>query len=49
MKKQYEAPEIRELGSLKELTQQSFNKVGRGSDMFGQVANSVVISSLVGP
>ncbi len=47
MKKDYEAPTIRELGSLAELTSQSFNKVGSASDAFSQLTNNQVIGSLV--
>lgn len=48
MKKDYEAPTIRELGSLAELTSQQFNKVGSAPDAFTQITNGVVIGSLVG-
>lgn len=47
MNKEYDAPAIRDLGSLTELTQQSFNKVGKASDVFSTLANQVV-GSLVG-
>ena len=48
MKKEYAAPSIRELGKLAELTQQSFNKVGRASDVYSQLTNGVVVGSLTG-
>lgn len=47
MSKTYEAPEVFELGSLEELTEGSFNKVGSTPDMFTQVTGGVVIGSLV--
>jgi hypothetical protein len=34
MERQYETPELRELGSLETLTQQPFKKVGHQPDMF---------------
>jgi hypothetical protein len=43
----YESPEIRELGSLEELTLQSFNKIGRTPDIYTAITNGVVIGSLV--
>jgi hypothetical protein len=48
MKKQYETPELQELGTLEELTLQSFNKVGRGTDIYTQLTQGAVIGSLVG-
>ncbi len=46
MKKDYEAPVIRELGTLAELTNQCYNKIGQTPDAFsGQNPN--VIGSLV--
>jgi hypothetical protein len=47
VKKDYEAPAIRDLGSLTELTQQQFNKVGATSDLISTVSNQIV-GSLVG-
>jgi hypothetical protein len=47
VKKEYDAPAIRVLGSLEELTQQSFNKVGHASDVFSTLSNQIV-GSLVG-
>jgi hypothetical protein len=44
---QYEKPAVRDLGSLTELTEQSFNKVGQATDVFTQLTNGVVIGSLV--
>jgi len=49
MKREYVQPEIRELGSLVELTEQNFNKVGRASDIYTQLTNGIVIGSLTGP
>jgi len=47
MKKGYEAPAIRELGSLQELTQQSYNKIGTSQDIYSQ--NTPLVGSLVPP
>jgi hypothetical protein len=47
VKKAYEAPAIRELGSLEELTAGTFNKVGKASDIFTQLTNGIVIGSLI--
>ena len=47
MTKDYEAPSVKDLGSLTELTEQSFNKVGSTPDTFTQITNGVVIGSLV--
>lgn len=47
MDKQYVAPAIRELGTLEELTLQTFNKVGSASDIFTTLTNGIVIGSLV--
>lgn len=47
MKKPYEVPAIRELGSLEALTQQTFNKVGSASDVYTQLTQGVVVGSLV--
>jgi len=46
MKKDYESPAIREVGSLSELTQQTFNKVGRSTDIFSQEFDTQLFSSL---
>ena len=43
----YEAPEIREIGSLADLTQQGLNKVGTSSDLLTGLTNGVVIGSFV--
>ncbi|MFL5780462.1 MAG: lasso RiPP family leader peptide-containing protein [Thermoleophilaceae bacterium] len=43
----YEAPAVRDLGSLTELTAQTFNKVGTTPDTFTQITNGAVIGSLV--
>ena len=47
MKNAYEAPAIRDLGSLEELTEQPFNKVGHATDTFTSQTAGVVIGSLV--
>lgn len=47
MKAPYESPVLRELGSLTDLTQQTFNKVGKSTDTFSQLTNGIVIGSLV--
>lgn len=41
MKKAYEAPAIRELGSLRELTLQYYNKIGTSTDMYTKTENLV--------
>jgi hypothetical protein len=43
----YETPEIQDLGTLQELTQQSFNKVGNSPDVFTPQTGGVVVGSLV--
>ena len=43
----YESPEIREIGTVRDLTLQSFNKVGPESDQFTTITNGVVVGSLV--
>lgn len=45
----YEPPRFKELGSLKDLTAGSFNKVGQTPDSFTAVTNGIVIGSLVSP
>ena len=47
MKREYRAPELRELGSLQQLTEQTFNKVGKQPDTFTTVTQGVVVGSLV--
>lgn len=49
MKKRYEAPELRELGTLEDLTLQQFNKIGRATDVFTQLTNNQAIGSLTNP
>lgn len=46
MTKSYEAPTVKDLGSLRDLTQQSFNKVGSTPDTFTAITNGTVIGSL---
>ncbi|HEX8067151.1 MAG TPA: lasso RiPP family leader peptide-containing protein [Thermoleophilaceae bacterium] len=43
----YEAPKVDDLGTLRDLTEQSFNKVGSTPDSFTAITNGVVIGSLV--
>ena len=43
----YERPEIREIGSVREFTEQTFNKVGTTEDAFTTITNGIVIGSLV--
>lgn len=43
----YETPAIRDLGTLQELTQQNFNKVGSNPDVHTPQTGGVVVGSLV--
>ena len=43
----WESPEITDLGSLPEMTAQTFNKVGTTPDVFTAVTNGIVVGSLV--
>jgi hypothetical protein len=43
----YERPQIREIGSLRKLTQQTLNKVGLTPDVLTGVTNGIVIGSFV--
>lgn len=43
----YQMPEIKDLGTLQELTQQNFNKVGTNADTFTPQTGGVVVGSLV--
>ena len=45
----YEAPAVKDLGSLRDLTEQNFNKVGSTPDSFTAITNGVVIGSVVDP
>lgn len=47
MSKRYEKPVLRELGTLTELTEQQFNKVGGTPDIYTYITNGVVVGSLV--
>lgn len=47
MKREYETPSLRELGSLTELTQQQYNKVGFSTDIYSQQSNNEVVGSIV--
>jgi len=42
MKRPYTKPEISELGSLEELTEQTFNKIGGSVDTFSNQQNQLV-------
>ena len=44
---QYEAPKVRDLGSLAQITEGTFNKVGSTPDAFTAITNGAVIWSLV--
>jgi hypothetical protein len=43
----YEAPKVRDLGSVRDLTLGTFNKVGTTADEFTVITNGIVIGSLV--
>ena len=43
----YQRPEIKDLGSVRELTQQTLNKVGSTADVFTTITNGIVIGSVV--
>ena len=43
----YEVPTVQDLGSLEEMTEQTFNKVGTTEDIFTQLTNGIVIGSIV--
>lgn len=47
LKRRYEQPTIRELGSLNDLTQQQYNKIGTATDIYSTLTNGAVIGSLV--
>lgn len=47
MKREYTAPKFDELGSLHQLTEQTFNKVGSTPDTFTAITNGAVIGSLI--
>ena len=49
MPKGYEAPKVSDLGSLQDITEQTFNKVGQTPDTFTSITNGVVVGSLVTP
>ncbi len=46
--KAYEAPSVKDLGSLTEMTEQQFNKVGTAPDVFTGITNGIVTGDLVG-
>jgi len=43
----YEKPQVREIGSVRELTLQTFNKIGALPDAFTVITGGAVIGSLV--
>jgi hypothetical protein len=43
----YETPELREIGSIEQLTEQKVNKVGSVSDTFTALTDGAVIGSIV--
>ena len=47
MRKPYETPSIADLGSLEELTEQHYNKIGETPDIYTTITNGAVIGSLV--
>lgn len=47
MSEKYEKPQIAELGTLSELTEQKYNKVGLASDIYTTLTNGAVIGSTV--
>jgi hypothetical protein len=47
VEKNYERPQIREIGSVGKLTQQTLNKVGTTADILTGVTNGIVIGSFV--
>jgi hypothetical protein len=46
MTERYERPAIRDLGSVRALTEQTYNKVGPESDVFTSLTNGIAIGSL---
>jgi hypothetical protein len=44
----YVAPQLVELGSLEDLTAQTFNKIGTSSDVLTALTNGAIIGSFVG-
>jgi hypothetical protein len=47
MQKQYISPQVRELGSITELTQNGFNKTGGGTDQWATQQNGLAGSIFV--
>ena len=47
-KKNYEAPTVKTLGTVAELTE-AFNKVGLNDDTFTAVTNGAIVGSIVSP
>jgi hypothetical protein len=47
MRKNYDKPVLADVGTLEELTEGTFNKVGTTEDTFTVITNGIVIGSLV--
>lgn len=45
--KNYESPELREIGSVEELTEQTVNKVGSTPDAFTAITGGAVVGSVI--
>ena len=43
----YEPPSVRDIGTLVQLTEQQFNKIGHTPDVYTTITNNQVIGSLV--
>jgi hypothetical protein len=46
-KKPYTSPTVTTVGSVADLTEQGFNKVGSASDQFTQLTGGVIVGSIV--
>lgn len=44
---EYQRPSIREIGSIRELTLQAFNKIGQDPDMFTAITAGIVVGSVL--
>jgi hypothetical protein len=49
MGKPYWTPTVGTLGTVEELTEQNYNKVGSAEDSFTQLTNGIVVGSLRPP
>lgn len=47
MTKSYHRPQIDEIGAVRDLTQQTFNKIGALPDAFTVITNGAIVGSLV--